>query len=457
MNSRMKIPPNILWIQADEMRAAALGFRTPHLDALAARGTSWTNHHVQSPVCVPSRVAELTGRYAHETGILDNSTAYSHGVWPAGCRTFPELFAEAGYLTASIGKYHEPYRPIWIENTEFELFENEAWYSRLVSADDAAHDVIHLHREPQSLILAGRYPGARTPSAHVTDLALGWLSRHNVADIRRPFLLRVSYLAPHTPVLPATEFLRDDGDGAPMESAMRADQPAFEQTSRLRNRVHDAGDLRRIRASYNALVAEVDAQVGRLVAKLAAMGELERTIIAFTSDHGVLLGEHGLFQKMVFHDEVTRVPFVMAGPGIPAGQRVTGLSEGIDLGRTLLGACGIGAEFPGRDLLRAPLPREVIGEIVEPRPIGLVRRSWIRTDEWSLDVTTAVDGLPATDADGQLVSVGETVNRWREPACAGVIQELLARLRARLIDGAVPAQRGQKQVKFARREGTQST
>ena len=88
-------PPNILWIQTDEQRADSLScyghayapyarVRTPHLDALAQRGTLFANHHVQSPVCVPSRVCELTSRYAHQTGILNNSVHYTWGHWPEG-------------------------------------------------------------------------------------------------------------------------------------------------------------------------------------------------------------------------------------------------------------------------------------------------------------------------------------------------------------------------------------
>ena len=95
---------NVLWIQTDEQRTDSVGaysnekVHTPNLDTLAARGTRFTNHHVQSPVCVPSRVCELTSRYPHQTGILDNYCHYNWGKWPEGIATFPEVFIPADDL-----------------------------------------------------------------------------------------------------------------------------------------------------------------------------------------------------------------------------------------------------------------------------------------------------------------------------------------------------------------------
>ena len=214
----MPQPPNFLIISVDQMQAYCLGcnghpdVRTPNIDALAARGIRFDNHFVQSPVCVPSRVCELTSRYAHQTGVLDNGVHYARGKWPEGLVTFPEVFARHGYRTANFGKWHTPNHDTWQENWHFQLFwdcnkKNRRspfgdvdWFFGLgPEYDEAAHEVVkHVQGAHLPTVEAGRYPelpDGETPRKHLTDRAIGWL---NEAPADRPFLFRVSYLAPHT-------------------------------------------------------------------------------------------------------------------------------------------------------------------------------------------------------------------------------------------------------------------
>ena len=348
------IPLNILWIQTDEQRTDSLGCyhpraQTPHIDALASRGTIFLNHHTQSPVCVPSRVCELTSRYPHQTGILNNSVHYTWGTWPEGAVSFPELFARAGYATANLGKYHTPHHHTWLENWHFEWFPHEASFTGLADGfDPDEHELIHIGHNKKSVILSGRYPfvhGGRTPQRYVTDHAIDWLSMYS--HVRRPFLLRVSFLAPHTPILTPEPFysLYDpagmDWD-VPTEEVLNS-RPDYEIGVRgpVAYRAHTDAEFRRMRCSYYGLVAHIDQQVGRLVDCLRETGQLDHTLIVYTSDHGDLLGEYGQFQKGMFYDITTRVPCIMAGPGIPAGQRATRLTECVDIAPTLLQAAGL--------------------------------------------------------------------------------------------------------------------
>jgi len=466
------VPLNILWIQTDEQRTDSLGcygsarVRTPNLDRLAHRGTAFLEHHTQSPVCVPSRVCELTSRYPHQTGILDNSVHYTWGQWPAlagiPAITFPELFAAAGYATVNMGKYHTPHHPTWLENWHFEWFPREAGHVFLAEGfDEDEHEVIHIGNERGRVILSGRYPNAaggqtpqRTPQTYLTDHALDWLGMYG--HVRRPFLMRVSYLAPHTPVLAPEPFygMYDPADMAwdePDESVL-ASRPRLEipASGPARYRAHTPEEFRRMRCTYYGLVSHIDQQVGRLMGALEVQGLLDNTLVVYTSDHGDLMGEYGQFGKGMFYDITTRVPCMMAGPGVPEDRQVPDLTECVDLGPTLLRMAGINVPgtMVGRDMVNGTPRQDVIGETCRYRDGVSHRRSWIRTKRWSMDTTSELNGEPTTagDRDGKLIDLEADplahVNLYNDPAYAGVIAELQARLAERTSDERQPIQHG---------------
>jgi choline-sulfatase len=455
--------PNILWIQTDEQRADSLGcygnahvrVRTPHIDALARRGTRFANHHVQSPVCVPSRVCELTSHYAYQTGILNNSVHYTWGRWPEGLLSFPELFAQGGYVTASFGKYHTPHHHTWLENWHFEMFADEATHGHLAPRfEENAHEVIHLGHRKGTIIVSGRYPDTgHTPQTHLTDNALDWLRLY--AHVRRPFLLRVSFLAPHTPVLAPEPFYsmydpREMDWDVPAETLLKA-LPRYERGRTEAYHKHTDEELRRMRGCYYGLVSHVDQQVGRLISELEQLGELDNTLVVYSSDHGCLLGEYGQFQKCVFYDITTRVPFLLSGPGIPAGERVDALTEQVDLAPTLLRLAGLPVpnEMQGRDLLTGKPRRDVIGQIQLHTQGVPTRRSWIRTERWSLDVSTELDGRPTStpgERDGKLIDLLndplEQHNLYYDEGYCNAVRELEERLAQRTAQGRRPVQIG---------------
>jgi choline-sulfatase len=459
-------PINILWIQTDEQRTDSLGcfgngrIRTPILDALAKRGTLYLNHHVVSPVCVPSRVCELTSRYPHQTGILNNSVHYNWGTWPRGMVAFPELFAEAGYVTASFGKYHTPHHTTWLENWHFVFFADEATHFSLAPAfDETEHEVIHLGHRQDGVILSGRYPSvhhSRTPQTHLVDNVLDWLRLF--AHVRRPFLLRVSFLAPHTPVLAPEPFysMYDPNDmdwDMPTEDAL-ASRPRYEVSPSMleRFKAHCAKDFRQMRCSYYGLVSHIDQQVGRLIEEMTQLNLMKNTVIVYTSDHGDLMGEYGQFQKGVFYDITTRVPFLISGPGIPAGKSIADLTESIDLGPTLLRLAGLPVpdDMEGYDLLDRDTCRDnVIGEICLFLSGHLIRRSWIRTMRWSLDFSSEIDGYPPStpqERDGKLIDLiddpQEHRNLYYDPAYAEVVECLQDEFARRTSRGRRPIQIG---------------
>lgn len=468
--------PSILWIQTDEQRTDSLGcygnshIHTPNFDALAARGTVFLDHHTQSPVCVPSRVCELTSCYPHQTGILDNSVHYTWGRWPEGLLAFPEHFAAAGYATVSMGKYHTPHHPTWLENWHFEWFPNEAHFFGLAERfDEREHEIIHVgNRRDRGVIVSGRYPdapGGRTPQSYLVDHALDWLGMF--AHVRRPFLMRVSFLAPHTPVLAPDPFY-SMYDPAEMDwdvpsEAVLASRPAVEigPSGSVAYRAHTDAEFRRMRCTYYGLVSHIDQQVGRLLDAVNTLGLLDDTVIAVTSDHGDLMGEYGQFQKGMFYDITTRVPCILAGPGVPVRQRVSRLTESIDLAPTLMGLAGVPVpdQFSGRDMLHGEPREDVVGEILRG-PGGSIRRSWIRTARWSLDFTSEVAGIPTPPSrprsktgaaasggrDGKLIDlVNDPLahrNLYGERGYQDVVEALVARFEERTASGRRPIQRG---------------
>ena len=452
--------PNILWIQTDEQRPDSLGCygsswaKTPNLDALAQRGTLFRNCVCQSPVCVPSRISQLSARYPQETNVLMNQVHYCEDVLPRDLVTFPEVFAHAGYRTASIGKWHTPVHPTWQENEHIEnLHEYAGFFDLNENYDEDAHEVL---KRPGGtpIILAGRYPVADgNPSQLITDKGIDFLGRH---DRSQPFLLRVSHLWPHTPVLcpPPWDKLYDP-DELPIRyfdeeayATRSARDRLFADTHRMRELPKEK--IRQMWAQYMGLCAYVDHEVGRLLTALEEQGLAENTIVVYSADHGKALGEWGAGEKGCFDTEVWRVPFIWSSPGhIPQGRIDNDPCELLDTGETLLQLAGLTDLRPenwrGRDLFKHPAPEAVFGEIgwgsadcplfdrlagqerfkrPEPgRPYSDTLRLGVRTSRYRMDVTWLQHGdvTPPEARDGNLFDLendpDETRNLYNNPAC----------------------------------------
>lgn len=441
---------NVLWIQADELRRDALGCYggdnlTPNLDRLAAEGALFHRHFTTSPVCVPARVSELTGCYPCRTGVLENSGHYNQSRWPADLKAFPEFFMENGWATANFGKYHTPHHGTWAENWHLEHLSDVGHFMALQPPyEEEVHEVLHLGRDKKNVIVAGRYPEHPrvSPTRSVTDHALEWLDSYQ--HIRRPFLLRVSYLAPHTPVLAPEPFYSRNRDKiykwdrptqAVLDGLPDAEKNGWEYfggTSYYA--AHTEEDFQRMRRSYNGLVSHIDDEVGRLIERLKVTGEYENTIILFTSDHGDLMGEYGQFQKAVFYDITANVPCIMAGPGVRPGV-YENLTECVDIAPTLLKLCGLSPQpqCMGEDMFTSDKP-EALGDILTSGR----RRVWLRTQRYALDITVEENGIPVgpEQYDGKLIDLAADPlfhhNLYGDPAVAAVQQELTARLLARL-------------------------
>ncbi|MFW6038949.1 MAG: sulfatase [bacterium] len=382
MNGSSK--PNVLLIMADQLRADALGCSgnpvdaTPNIDALAARGVSFDRVFTAYPVCAPNRGSVATGCYPSVHGLSTNGVPL-----PSTRPTLMETLRQNGYATYGAGKMH--FGPQWrfppdgspLVNPGAELAvdpqpkpEALPWYGfeQVMLTEDNrvgpygrylerhGYDVWadpHSFTYPQHACVRSAYPEEHHQTTWIADRSIDFLEQHDVDQ--RPFFLWCSFVHPHHPFNPPAPYdtMYDPVDmPAPKSHADEFDRwpEAYRYKHTATQDGHEAigmhqlaeRDWKRIRAFYYGMVSLIDKQVGRLVDGLRRRGVLENTLIVFTSDHGEMLGDHGLLFKGTTFDEVTRTPLIIAHPdGAHAGQKRSVLGCTIDLMPTILDLCDI--------------------------------------------------------------------------------------------------------------------
>jgi arylsulfatase len=492
--------PNVLLITTDQHRADCLGaygnraIRTPNLDRLAAEGVRFDRAYVANPVCTPSRASILTGRFPR-----------AHGAWNVGVK-LPEdevglshVLGAEGYRTAILGKAHfapilEPAPPgrydsraFWAANPECDWHGPHYGFetARLAIAHGGAtgHYAQHLRRSaPEVLELFGPARALAPPSgAHeswksavpaehhvstwVADLTIDYLERER----ERPFFVWASFPEPHHPFSPPAPYcdmydpLRvplpprrtgDLDDKPPHFGAYyRRELDRIDYRSEWALGLAGLADadlarmperhLREIVAHYYGMITLVDDQVGRILGAVERLGLRERTIVVFTSDHGELLGEHGLLLKGPFHYEgLVRVPLIWRWPGeIDGGQAVSGLANLVDLAPTILELTGVPAPagVQGRSL--APLLRGRTARVQDATLIencekpGVLNVKTVVTERWKL---TYYAGRPFGELYDLVDDPHEYVNLWDHPGHAADRDALLRRLLDLLVETEDP-------------------
>ena len=456
--------PNILWILSDELRTSALGCYggawgpvwTPSIDRLAARGVLFEQNFCNSPACVPSRISMLTGAAPERTGIYSNEGSWKSFPIPVRLKTFPEHFADHGYAVASVGKshHHGDYHP-WPED----LAEGSGMHDFGLDSDPRLEPIV-----PPGIPspVGGVFPPDRPfPPDAVTRNALGWLAGHAGGDA--PFLLRVSYLQPHTPVLPPAAFrAMYRAEDWPGQNLPRGYGSAYEEqwAEVVGGRQLSHAQMQRAQADYHALVTWLDVQVGLVLGALRTLGLEENTIVLFNSDHGASLGENGLLSKIVFAPQSQRVPLIVSWPGhLPEGERRPDLAQNLDLAATLTDLAGIDPlpTAEGRAVFTMPAPEHVFGVVGSGAPGttasvaaqvghwrnggGWPRRACVRTAQYRLDMNVRQDGAPVAPDEEDIFLADvvadplEQVNLAGRPAYGNVV----ATLRESLLERAATA------------------
>ncbi len=323
--------PNVLFIFSDQHRPQAMGcagdpnVETPNLDRLAAEGLRFDRAYANTPICSPFRASLYTGQYSHAHGVISLHRPLL--VRPQ----LAEVLSEHGYLTSHVGKWHlaggaapqrfvSPFfRPGWCR---WQGWENS---NRFFTTDwhrgEWPHDV-------------GQFDTFQTDA--LTDLTLEFL-REQACQPEQPWFHVLSAEPPHDPHV------------APEE-----DMAAYRERPIIwRDNVPTDPDWRaqvdaRARGYY-AQITNLDRNVGRILDELARNGQDRTTLVFYLSDHGELLGSHGMVSKSRPEEESSRIPLIMRGPGVAGGRVTESLISAVDLMPTLLG------------LLDLPIPAQVQG------------------------------------------------------------------------------------------------
>ncbi|WP_171103425.1 choline-sulfatase [Ruegeria sp. HKCCD7255] len=396
--------PNILVIMADQLAPHFTGTyghktaKTPHLDALAARGMRFDAAYCNSPLCAPSRYAFMSGQYISRIAAYDNASEFK-----ASVPTFAHYLKSLGYRTCLSGKMHfvgpdqmhgfedrvttdiYPADFAWTPDWEAPDERIDKWYHNMQTVKESglAHATFQIDYDDEVAFAAKRW---------LFDAA-----RDKAQGQGAPFAMVASFIHPHDPYVARPEWwnLYSDDD-----IEMPAFLPALEEQDPFSRRLMDGieasyvpltdEEVRRARRAYLANVSYFDSKIGELVQTLEETGELDNTVVIVTADHGDMLGERGLWYKMNFFEHSARVPLVVAGPDVAIGTVQNAVSL-VDLLPTFIDLAGgdasmLGEPIDGRSLV--PLMRgeddpidEAIGEYCAEMtgyPVIMIRRGSLK-------------------------------------------------------------------------------
>ncbi len=356
--SKMKKRPNVLFLMSDEHRADVAGFagdsvvRTPVLDELARTGVVFTNAYTPSPICVPARQCIAAGQLP-KTCDCEAWTDLKPGY-----RTFAREFSRYAYTTCCSGKLHH-------------LGQDQmmGWRSRIAAdcnvADNHVDDPISSEFERyKSAPETGKWSNQReveesrptptegpyqTQDRFAVEAAVNYLERYfqdryyQRPQSHRPLLFKLSLVQPHYPYFTDPERFEYYHHRVPIYTDKPCDHPVL-SLSQLNKPVDlNDTDIRRATACYYSMIDQVDCHYGTVLEKLKSLGEdLDDWIIIYTSDHGEMLGQHGIWEKTRFYEASVKVPLIIRWPkGFQGGRSVDANVNLCDLFATLCDLCGL--------------------------------------------------------------------------------------------------------------------
>jgi arylsulfatase A-like enzyme len=414
---------NVLFILADQWRGECLSVfdhdhvRTPHLDALAADGVAFSQHYAQATPCGPSRASVYTGMYLHNHRSLVNGTPL-----------------DARHTNVAMEARNAGYDPALIGYTDVSLdprhYENKDGYEGVLPGlnpvcqltgahqpwlDDLKAKGYDIPDDPKDMLRpVANFPGAEdkgptyaptqcSADDSITAFAASETIKHISANRDRPWFAHVSFLSPHPPfIVPEPYHDMYDADDMPMPRRQATPELESEQhpwvdyfihhqsgsgytvgVSSVNNLSLSDRDTRQIKATYYAMIAEVDAQVGRLIDHLKSENMYDDTLIVFTSDHGEHMGDHWMYAKYSYYQQTFHIPMIVRDPTAAAdagrGTIVDKFTENVDVMPTIL------------DSLNIDIPAQCDGHSVLPFCHGSTPDNWRNAYHSAFDMRGPVD------------------------------------------------------------------
>ncbi|MBM3831177.1 MAG: sulfatase [Verrucomicrobia bacterium] len=476
LSSAAATKPNVLLICVDDLKPV-LGcygdklVKSPNIDRLASRAVQFDRAFCNQAVCAPSRNALLTGLRPQTLGIYDLGTNFRRSRPDA--MTLPQLFRQNGWRTEGMGKiFHVGHG----NTNDSASWSTPHWNANVVAyalpaskakAGLTREEALFSNKSAKGLPRGAAYESADVPDNTYPD---GALAEHAIGRLRaakakpdEPFFLAVGFVKPHLPFVAPKKYwdlydrarfklpeVRTPPEGAPSYA------PQFGGELRQYSDVPDTGPLTdelqlALIHGYYAATSYMDAQLGRVLAELDKLGLAENTIIVLWGDHGWHLGDHGIWCKHTNYEQATRIPLLVAAPGMKSGVRSGSLVETVDLYPTLCELAGLTAPagLDGRSFaatLRdpaAPTKDHVIH--VYPRNApgkGQVIGRAIRTERHRL-VEWKKPGAPADTAEFELYDYeADPLERKNlaasQPAVVAQLRTILARHPEAVAPGGSP-------------------
>lgn len=458
----MPTRPHIIFIMTDQQRADTIGawgqphMRTPAMDFLASKGTSFRHAFAPGATCVPSRASIFTGVYPQQTG------AYTFLPWGHQPNWVQDL-AAGGYYCASIGKMH--FLPIYTTGGYHEriVVENPADRPYVNERDDddwGYHLKAHGRTRPLDRYkddpdwlkkfqgITWDMPEELHPDVFVGEKSVEWIRAHPAGE--QPVFLQIGFTGPHEPYdplerhlepyrnadVPLPVFAEGELDRKPPQHRTHGENFANAKGgAQIQLKEATAEDFRRMRRHYYAKISTVDEQIGRVLEALRVQGYLDNALVILCSDHGDMLGDHRLPYKWLMYDSAVQVPLIVWDTRMK-GQRPQSdeLASLIDIGPTVLRAAGINPPtyYQGRSLLGT----------LDPAQSDAGPEYVFCCDNYQTMVRSRTHKLVhyLHQEQGELYDLvadpHELDNRWSDPALDGVKRELKEALLEWTLDGS---------------------
>ncbi len=443
-----------MFIMTDQMRYDAMGHtggwtKTPNLDRIATEGISFSNCVTTSPVCMPARITMATGLYPHNTGIWDNCRY----TLPIDTPTWMQVVRDSGYRTALIGKTH-----LYDHCSDWDLRDASRLnaygmqdVNEIGGPRASAHVQSHMTEEWNTKGIWRDYqddyserfrnkPHTVRPSAlpldDYADIYVGRKAEEYLKNYNReePWFCWVSFGGPHEP-WDTPEPYASMYNPADMPQPIPATNEEFDsqKMSQMTSPEFDINDIAEMRANYAGNVTLIDEQIGRLINVLEKRGELDNTVIIFTSDHGEMNGDHGAIYKGIFYDSAVRVPMLVRAPGVikedARGKVCSSPVEWSDAGPTIVDL--IGGKFSYKQFAKSLTPTLKDPTILhrEEAISEIGGEYMVMTENWKLCVNDRKAPYALFDRKND---PNEQKNQVNDQAYQNTVENMMNRLKKRI-------------------------